>query len=280
MNNRSNASKWFSRQNKSPDTPNRFQGDTGTRSRRTLYRSATTPMFQWDEQMPRIYQEFADYLRGKRVAMVGKGAPEHERQGDFIDLFDVVVRVHWPIPYHADIKPGDRSEDKPGLKWDPPPFVPEKWQPIVGKKTHIFYTSLHGGDRNWCKSIVDAFAADGGKFICEVHPGIMPRPPEGKLMEHYPVRQLVPELYYHLRQSIVSEPFGGTIAIADICRHEVTEVYLTGFSCFISDEHPTGTTDNPHVVPLNDFRWLRNFVRQHPDRIKIDDFMTYAFNKY
>ena len=96
------------------------------------------PLFNFEEMTPTLHVEFAEFLRGKRVAMVGKGVCPDIAQGEYIDSFDIVVRVHWPIPYHNDILPGDRSEDKPGIKWDPPPFMPPHWQHILGKRTDIF----------------------------------------------------------------------------------------------------------------------------------------------
>lgn len=241
------------------------------------------PLFKFDDMTERLNREFGDYLRGKRVAMVGKGAREEIVQGNYIDSFDVVVRVHWPIPYHGDILPGDRSEDKPGIKWDPPPFVPEKWQPILGKKTNIFYTSIVDASSKWCKLIVDSFVDEGGKFINEIHPGVFTYLPKGKLIEHFPVRQVTPKLYYHLLNTLNSEPYGGTLAIMDIARHEVESIYLSGFPCFISAETPDGITKNKpnrRTVPYNDFRFLRNFVFQNSNRVSVDDYMAYVFSKY
>ena len=246
---------------------------------RSKISSALPQIIKYDD----IHKRFADYLRGKRIAMVGKGAPKDIIQGDYIDSFDVVVRVHWPIPYHDGILPGVRSEDEPRIKWDPPPFVPEKWQPVLGKKTHIFYTTIAHADPKWCQSIVKTFEREGGKFICESNPGLMMKPREGRLAWTYEVRQTTHEVFMKMKTQLGSEPFGGTLAIFDICSHEVKEVYLTGFPCFISDKTPDGMTNkkpNPRTVPLNDFRWIRQLVKDNPERMKVDSYMQYVFEKY
>ena len=230
-----------------------------------------------------IHKRFSDYLRGKRVAMVGKGAPKDIVQGDYIDSFDVVVRVHWPIPYHDGILPGVISENEPRMKWDPPPFVPEKWQPILGKKTHIFYTTIARADRKWCGLVARTFKEEGGRFIVESNPGLMLQPIAGRMVDVYDVYQTSLSTFLHLRKILGSEPFGGTLAIFEICSHEVAEVYLTGFSCFISDETPDGMTENkPNflTIPLYDFRWIRQLVKDNPDRITVDSYMQYVFEKY
>ena len=244
----------------------------------------TKPLYDFYDERRELDLQFAEYLRGKRIAIVGKGVREDTTDGDFIDSFDVVARIHWPIPYHADILPGQRSEDKPGHKWDPPPFVPEKWQPVVGKKTHVFYTSIKEAGANWCRSIADTFRNEGGKFICEWHPsGAAGTNRSRRLLGYHPVRQLPREIFYHFWQVLGTEPLGGLVTLADICRHEVNSVYLTGMQCFVSDEYPDGITpgrpDND-VVPYDNFEWIRAFVRNHRDRVTIDDYMNYVFNKY
>ena len=104
-----------------------------------------------------------------------------------------------------------------------------------------------------------------------------------RIMGFHPVRQLSPSVFFHVYYALGSEPLGGTVIVVDICRHSVDSVYLTGLQCFVSDKYPDGETPNRpenDVVPYHNFKWLRSFVRQCPDRIKVDDYMNYAFNKY
>ena len=267
------------------------------------HRKDLTPLYSFYDEQRQLDLDFAEYLKGKRVAIVGKGVQEDTTDGDFIDSHDVVVRIHWPIPYHGDILPGHTSEEKPGHKWDPPPFVPEKWQPVVGKKTDIFYTTIQNAGSEWCKSIADTFRDEGGTFICEWNPVISaktalghkaffdaPRDKSGMLIGrkdqisgYHAVRLLSPSMFYHLYYELKSEPLGGMVVVVDICRHNIESLYLTGMQCFVSDEYPDGITPGRQendVIPYDNFKWLREFVRQHKDRITVDDYMNYVFDKY
>ena len=246
-------------------------------TRQTL--KAHAQIIQFDD----INKRFADYVRGKRFALVGKGARKEIVQGDYIDSFDVVARIHWPIPYHDRILPGTLSEDEPRIRWDPPPFVPLEWQPILGKKTHIFYTSIVGGGKRWRAAIIEAFKADGGEFVVESHPGVYERAVTHRLAKSCSARQMTRDTYDVLGRELGSQAYGGTLAIFDICSHSVREVYLTGFPCFISDETPDGMTEakpNAYTVPLNDFRWIHNLVQNNQGRITIDSYMADMFEKY
>ena len=57
-----------------------------------------TPLYSFYDEQRQLDLDFAEYLKGKRVAIVGKGVREDTADGDFIDSFDVVVRIHWPFP--------------------------------------------------------------------------------------------------------------------------------------------------------------------------------------
>ena len=248
-------------------------------------RVAHSPMFPVDDPQPRLQAEFAEFLRGKSVAIVGKGVredePENPEWGKRIDSYDVVVRVHWPIPYHGDILPGHTSEQKSEIKWDPPPFVPKKWQPIVGSKTHIFYTTIVDAGRGWCKSIIQAFRDEGGLFICEMHPSIISHLPSGMLKEHTEVRQVSVYVHHRLYDLLGSQPFGGTMAVVDILRHAVREVYITRMPCFFSNSHLDGFRGpNPQAIPPNDLRFLKGLWEDNRDRITVDPFMEYVFDKF
>ena len=103
------------------------------------------PIINFKQIKPELDREFAAYLSGKTVAIVGRADMHNIKQGALIDSHDVVVRIHWPIPYHAGAGEHDDSLVTTQLKWDPPPFVPTKWQEYVGEQTNIFYTSIHDG---------------------------------------------------------------------------------------------------------------------------------------
>lgn len=192
-------------------------------------------IYNFQEQTPRLDKSFVQYLKDKSVAIVGRSGIHNMEQGESIDSHDVVVRVHWVVPYHDNVQPGMSAEEAPSMKWDPPPFVPEKWQRVVGGRAHIFYTSIRDApDPKWTKLICDAFIDEGSKFIEETHPAIIAELPERKLALHYPTRHIPIKLYYHLCDEFGrTKPYGGTLVICNICRHDIETLYLTGFPCFI-----------------------------------------------
>lgn len=143
-------------------------------------------LFEFDETAAEANARFSDYLCGRSVAIVGRANLDVEEQGKYIDSFDIVVRVHWPIPYHAGVGHNDRSEDRTEIKWDPPPFVPAQWSSFVGKRTHVFYTSIVNGGEHWCRDIVEAFVAEGGEFICCEIPWVQRKRTSGMLVRIIP----------------------------------------------------------------------------------------------
>ena len=227
----------------------------------------------------RLDDAFAAFLQSKTVAIVGRSGIDTLQQGDKIDSYDVVARVHWPIPYHAGVKPEDRSEERTEMKWDPPPFVPKKWQSIVGSRTDIFYTSIAGGGEQWCQDIINTFLSESGRFICNESPHSQRARAQGTLRSYNPVRNVATELYCFLYEILDSQPLEGTIAIADILRHNIDSVYLTGFPCFISNEAPRGRREGGRKS-YHDFVFLRELRNNHPTRIEVDPHMAELFEKY
>ena len=63
-----------------------------------------SPIFPFQPQTPRLNEEFAAYLENKSVAIVGRSGIHELVQGEFIDSHDVVVRVHYMVPYNRQIR--------------------------------------------------------------------------------------------------------------------------------------------------------------------------------
>lgn len=87
------------------------------------------------------------------------------------------------------------------------------------------------------------------------------------------------ELYCELQDMFGSQPLGGTLAIADICRHDVKSVYLTGFPCFVSTDYPNGTVEGSKHS-YNDFCFLRKLATDSDGRLTVDKHMNHLFQKF
>ena len=114
---------------------------------------------------------------------------------------------------------------------------------------------------------------------------VPPHVTNDRLIGHYPVRQVGPFLSAWLRDNEIgnSDALGGTVALMDICRHEIESVYLTGMQCFVSDECPDGITPNRpknSTIPFNDFKFIKRFASENQDRVSVDPFMERMFATY
>ncbi len=181
------------------------------------------------EHTPRLDKEFAKYLNGKTVAIVGRSSLHNLEQGDYIDQFDVVVRMHDRVPYH----PGQQEPP-----YQMPPFVPEEWHPRIGRRVNIFYQKFRGGWEEHIKKHVDAFREDGGRFFC------CEQPSNCNTFESLIVQKFIKTRYIsleHILNTIAQvgiRPFAGTVVISDILRHYIKAAYVTGFPCFLDvDEY-------------------------------------------
>ena len=99
------------------------------------------------------------------------------------------------------------------------------------------------------------------------------------LRDYFPQRNVEVELFAHLRKQLGSTPLEGTVVIADILRHDIKEVYLTGFPCYVSSAKPKGVKHQNRVT-YNDFKYLRSVCINHPTRIAVDPNMRVGFETY
>ena len=129
-------------------------------------------VFEFEPATPSLDIQFANYLSGKRVAIVGRCLIHDIEQGAFIDSHDVVVRVHQAAPYSPDdAKPQDNQGDPRNDPVEVGEFVPSEWHSRVGKRVDILYPKMRrktfSDDRNgYIRQWLDAVRASGVRFIC------------------------------------------------------------------------------------------------------------------
>ncbi len=159
---------------------------------------------------------FRALVSGKRVALVGPaGYLQGSEQGEWIDSFDLVVRVNR------------------GIIEDPQSFKD------IGKRTDVLYTcmaaSTHEGpvdldlwERVGLKAVVikNTFAhrKDKESFERQNH----------KIPFHYIENELTSEL---IRKMGISNPHMGTTAIYHLLHCGVAQLYLTGFTFYQTPQH-------------------------------------------
>lgn len=226
------------------------------------------PILQFDEHAKRLDEEFAEYLNGKSVAIVGRANLHQMEQGEKIDSYDVVVRVHRVVPQTKDYRDGENP-----AKYDKDPayeFIPQPWQPFVGKRCNIFYHRYRGGGR-FLRLCIEKFEAAGGVMWCHMLFG----PPDAKFTELHgrtAIRYVSLEHLYNVAARVGRIPLAGTTIICDILKHNVTKVYITGFPCHFDAERITGKPSLPDLQFLG---------RLHGERrIEFDPLMVGLFNQH
>lgn len=224
------------------------------------------------EHTPRLNEEFARYLEGKTVAIVGRSSLHNLEQGDYIDQFDVVVRMHDYVPCH----PGQLKRT-----YKIPPFVPEEWHSRIGRRVNIFYQKFRGGSEEHIKKRVNAFREDGGRFFC------CEEPANCNTFKSLIVQRFIRTRYIsleHILNTIAhvgTRPFAGTLVISDIVRHNIKAAYLTGFPCFLDmDEYdPDHETKRPSQ---EDCIANLKFIKQlsYYEHISVDSVMEGLFSRF
>lgn len=172
-----------------------------------------------------LRDDYADYLEGKRVIIVGPAGYMHgSRRGAEIDAYDVVVRINLDCPIRADIfqslypgKYAPRNED-------------------VGTRTDVLYHTTFNerlaehADQLHTIEQAEAFKADGVQFMVtrfgERHRRV-------KLLKEafgdtIPILNPDGQWYQKFRQAVRTSPNMGMIAIAHILEHNVKSVHVAG----------------------------------------------------
>lgn len=226
----------------------------------------------FEEHTPRLNREFAKYLEGKTIAIVGQSSLHNLEQGDYIDQFDVVVRIHRRVPYH----PGQQEH-----AYKMPPFVPEEWQSRIGRRVNIFYQKFRGGSEEKIKKNVDAFREDGGRFFCCEEP-LNCNTFESLIVQRYiKTRYISLEHILNTIAQVGSRPFAGTVVISDIVRHSIKAAYLTGFPCFLDiDEYdPDHEKWRPcQEACITNLKFISQVSRY--DHITVDSVMERLFKQF
>ena len=236
----------------------------------------------FEEQSRQLDIDFAEYLKGKTVAIVARGGLTEIEQGDFIDSHDVVVRIHDMRPYDFDDVLSPISDPWKGTpKSRRLMNVPKDWVSRVGSKCNICYfccivpneVPLEEKLKSYEREIT-AFRKIGGKFICAE--SIYNHCCLGELVwqEHYDIRYLTIDHFLNTMRIIGSTPYAGSIIVTDILRYDIEKVYITGMPFFISREKGM---DDPrgedHYTPKDNLNFLINLTQKYPDRISVDENM-------
>ena len=223
-----------------------------------------------------IHQQYADYLRGKSVAVVGL-APYllDVEQGEYIDSHDVVIRVHGGAP--GEPKPID---PKVGI-------TPVEYYHLLGKRTNVLYSNFQYYSN--IKRDCDIFVNTGGRFVCCANlyfaiGGIKWSLGVQDMFDRETQLRIGDVGFYKdcVRNIGTCPILDGTMSLLDVIRHDFGKLYVTGVSNYhTADENPY---DNFHATkhgykPYKDHAYLKQVI-QADSRIEVDAIMQRSFDVY
>lgn len=224
---------------------------------RSLYAYARQPV----PPVSRKDEEYADFLNGQRVAIVGP-APTviGSRMGKQIDSYDRVVRLNHALP------------------------IPSELTADVGKRTDILYHNL------WQKHPkAPAFEqlvptlVESVQWVCAASPYVHLKINHVKNIDDFtavlgdrlPFRTVVPRKFLTLGWRLRSTPNAGMGAIQDLLSFDIDELYIFGFTFYQTQTpHYDGYKGMPASKKVHNqqrqMRQMRRWVLRD-QRINLDD---------
>jgi len=223
-----------------------------------------------DSWMKNASAEFAEMIKGKRVAVVGP-APHivGSKQRELIDSYDIVVRINKALP------------------------IPEHLQVDIGTKTDLLYNCLNTWDECGGAYNIDLWKKSGAQWVICPYPPIKPFDVDiKKFINHnnnrIPFRHFPIGPYNELFKTLGTRPNSGYLAILDLLMYDIEELYITGFSFFKGGYYPEYRQKNEQQVM--DFMSKGCGHKQGPQiehfkalmrkdsRIKVDDYLKDMLN--
>ncbi len=233
-------------------------------------------VYDFKDKTDELDAQFAEYLKDKSVAVVGVAALDDMEQGELIDSHDVVVRIHYAVPYEGYC--GTERNPENYDRWYYPPFIPPEWQSRIGKRVNVFYHKEFVAVE--MPKLVDAFREAGGEFLCLEY---------GANLFHYdccnvrkvaPCRYLTNDHFLNVMEVVEDVPLAGSLIIGDILRHDIKSLYLTGCP---TNHQPDGRLCTDDRINQNEHMFFKNFNWLHRlydnyDNIYADPHMTDLFH--
>jgi len=163
----------------------------------------------------RFDQKYNEMLKGKRVVVVGPSPSlEGSGKGDWIDDFDVVVRINKAFPVESGVK-----ED-------------------IGSRTDIHYhclcTDMHCGGPVFYKEMKDAdvfVSCPYPKYVAPFYPDVTRFENDNKKWD-LGFHVLDTNYFMDIADMLGTRANSGTLTILDLLCYDVKELHITGFTWF------------------------------------------------
>tara|TARA_R110000851_G_scaffold32200_2_gene86602 strand:- start:5587 stop:6315 length:729 start_codon:yes stop_codon:yes gene_type:complete len=221
-------------------------------------------------------ENYRKLLQNKRVAIVGPAESAFfSERGDYIDSFDVVVRVNRGI----EVVKGNES--------------------FIGSYTDVLYNSLDFGPNSGgiLKDVDDKI-----KFICCPYPtekGTFNGAPKS-IFDKFNIRFINTAVYNEMKTKTNSSLNSGFGAIIDVLQHDIQQLYITGIDFYrslYSNKYPSqvdkmsksfdiierelefkNNSNNPHYHhPDRQYAEFKRIVNTD-NRVELDPFLKKIIN--
>ena len=220
-------------------------------------------VYRFRDKTDELDNAFAEYLKGKSVALVGVSALDDLEQGDFIDSHDVVARVHSPIPYPGNAGFTPRIELGIEPDWEIPSFVPGEWQSRIGSRVNVFYHKEFYPEL--MPKLLELFYAAGGKFLSIEYAGNLNSYSCVDVRRFAPCRYLTNDHWLNTMEAVGDMAYAGSIIIADILRHDIKSLYITGFPTMLEKDGTlhAAAPKLRHYMTFMNIDWIRRLCRDY-----------------
>jgi hypothetical protein len=158
---------------------------------------------------------FEKFITNKRIIIVGPSVTTSKcNLGEFIDNFDIIVRLNKSLP------------------------IPEHMKIHIGSRTDILYNSLNRTDDPGKNNFQPYFLKKNNvKFLRCSYPPIKPFLTD---IQHYYRRHknnfnfshIDTDYYNKLERNIRTRPYTGTCAIADLLKYKIKELFVIGIDFY------------------------------------------------
>jgi len=183
--------------------------------------------------------KYRDFLAGKRVALVGPADTlRGTGMGPRIDAYDIVVRLNHALP------------------------LPDALKGDVGARTDILYHNLNPKKQRLRRKAIARMRREGLKWIVSTHPASRARYRKRQRRVRKAAAGLVrfrvvPMSVKKRLRPRVGSANSGLIAIVDLLRYPIAELYVTGFSFY----------ETPYLnYPKYKRRFIKSALSHHNQR--------------
>lgn len=159
-------------------------------------------------------QTYEEFLKNKRVIVVGPAQSVLKNNRDFIESFDVIVRLNKSLP------------------------ISDKLIPYIGERTDILYNNLNLSDDPGRNRIPNQLLERYNvKYVSCPYPPIHPFLPDIVYFTSQNKKRVsfhhIPTAFYRkIEGNIQTRPNTGLCAVLDLLRYPLREIYITGITFF------------------------------------------------